>query len=112
MAARTPVKKPAWQRELVLERIRILFDQAEKSTPGRSRRYIEMALKLSTRFNIRLSPELKRRFCKSCKSYLVPGKTSSIRTSPTQKSVITTCRHCGHVSRHPYRLERKKKSGN
>jgi ribonuclease P protein subunit RPR2 len=104
--------KPAWQKELVLERIRILFEQAEKSFRGhseRSKRYVEMALKLSTRYNVRLSPDIKRRFCKSCKSLLVPGVNSRVRTSPSQGAVIITCKECGHVARHPYRREKSGK---
>ncbi len=101
--------KPAWQREMVLERIRILFGQAEKSFkshPERSRRYVEMAVKLSTRYNVRLPPGIKRRFCRSCKSFLVPGVNSRVRTSPSQGAVILTCKECGHVTRHPYRKEK------
>ena len=104
--------KPAWQREMVLERIRILFGQAEKSFkshPERSRRYVEMALKLSTRYNVRLPPGIKRRFCSSCKSFLVPGVNSRVRTSPSQRAVILTCKECGHVTRHPYRREKARK---
>lgn len=113
MPARKPSRKPAWQKQVVLERIRILFKQAGESFrehPERSRRYVEMASKLSMRYNIRLPPSLKRRFCKSCKAFLVPGVNCHVRTSPSQGAVIVTCGECGHVERYPYRRERKSKA--
>jgi ribonuclease P protein subunit RPR2 len=104
--------KPAWQREMVLERIRILFSRAEESFrghPERSKRYVEMALRLSTRYNVRLPPGFKRRFCRSCKSFLVPGVNARVRTNPSQGAVIIACGECGHINRHPYRRERARK---
>ena len=110
-AKRKPSTKPAWQKETVRERVRILFRQAEnefRAHPERSHRYVGMAVKLCMRYNVNMPPELRKRFCKSCKSYLVPGENSRIRTSPAQKAVIVTCLECGSVSRHPYRREKKK----
>jgi ribonuclease P protein subunit RPR2 len=110
MPERKSSRKPGWQIDIVKERISILFGQAADSLdehPDRSRRYVSMAVKLSMRYNARLSPEQKASFCKSCHTPLVPGRTSSVRTSPSRKSVITTCKHCGHVSRRPYRREAK-----
>lgn len=110
---RQPSSKPAWQKDTVKERIRILFEQAEdehSKHPDRSRRYVEMAVRLSTRYNVRLTPDTKKRFCKACHSFLVPGKNCTVRTSPAQKAVILTCRECGHVSRHPYRKEKSRKN--
>ncbi len=102
--------KPAWQKETVKERIRILFNQAGEAfpdNPERSKRYVEMALKLSMRYNVRLDPGLKRMFCRSCHS-LLRTSNSRTRTSPTQKAVTVTCKECGHVNRFPYRKEKQK----
>jgi ribonuclease P protein subunit RPR2 len=116
MPARTrkPSRKPAWQKEIVLERIRVLFDQAReafKERPERSRRYVEMAIRLSSRYNIRIPPDLKRRFCKSCHAYLLAGTNARVRTSPSQRAVIVTCLKCGRLTRHPYRREKSAKPG-
>jgi ribonuclease P protein subunit RPR2 len=111
--SRKPSIKPTWQKDLVKDRIEILFKQAGESFkkhPERSRRYIEMALKLSTRYNVRLSPEMKRKFCKSCKSLLIPDLSSRTRTSPSQKALIITCQECGHITRHPYRREKARRN--
>jgi ribonuclease P protein subunit RPR2 len=105
--------KPAWQRETALERIRSLFEQAEHESrehPERSKRYMEMALRLSTRYNVRLPPGLRRRVCRSCHAYLVPGRNSTVRTSPSRKAVLVTCRECGRVHRHPYIRERSSRT--
>ena len=110
MPKRNPAKKPAWQKDTVIERIIILFKQAEEAFsdhPERSNRYVEMALRISMRYNVRIPADLKKRYCKACKAYLVPGRNSIVRTGKTQRSVLTTCSECGHVFRHPYRKEKK-----
>jgi ribonuclease P protein subunit RPR2 len=107
--SRRPSKKPSWQKDTVKERIGRLFDQAEQEFsehPERSRRYVEMALKLSMRYNVTISSTLKRRFCRKCKAFLVPGKNSRVRISTKQKAVTVTCKDCGHVTRLPYRKEK------
>ena len=94
------------------ERIARLFEQAGKEFPEhpeRSRRYVEMALKLSMRYNVTMGPDLKRMFCRKCNAFLVPGRNSRVRTSTTQKAVIITCGECGHVARFPYRKEKSRK---
>ena len=101
-------RKPEWQKSLVKERIARLFEQAEEvfySHPDRSRRYVEMARKLAMRYNQRLSREQKSSFCQECSTLLKPGHTSTARTSPKQRSLITTCKECGHKKRRPYRKE-------
>jgi ribonuclease P protein subunit RPR2 len=113
MPKRNASQKPSWQKKTVRERIDRLFDQAGEcfeEHPERSRRYVEMALKISMRYNVRLGPDLKRRYCRACKAYLVPGKSCTVRTNPGQRAVIITCRECGHVSRHPYRKEKAGKA--
>lgn len=110
---RKPSRKPSWQKDVVRERIMRLFSQAEEESsehPERSRRYVEMAHRLSMRYNVTIPSGLKRRFCSSCKSYLVPGKNSRVRTSSSQKALIVTCKECGHVTRLPYRKERSRKT--
>ena len=103
--------KPEWQKETVRERVSALFAHAAeefRSHPERSHRYVAMAVKLCMRYNMNMPGEFRKRFCKSCKSYLVPGENSRVRTSPSQKAVIMTCLECGTISRHPYRKEKSK----
>jgi len=57
-------KKPEQHIKIARERILILLDLAEKEFkkhPERSRRYVELARKISLRYNVRLSKQLKRK---------------------------------------------------
>lgn len=95
-----------WQHELGLERIKILFDRADfefKKHPERSHRYIQLARKIAMRYNIRMPKYLKRKFCKKCYRYLVPGVNCRVRTNKAKQVVAITCLKCGNVTRYPYR---------
>jgi len=98
-------RKPEWQRRIAKERIRILFELAEKefkAHPERSRRYIQLARKIGLRYNVRLSKELKRKFCKNCNSLLIPGFSSRVRIKSKEKIVEVECLNCGKIYRYPY----------
>jgi ribonuclease P protein subunit RPR2 len=85
-----------------MERIEILFDKARedlKTRPDRSRRYVQLAFRISMRYNIRLPKTIKRRFCKKCYMYLVPGVSSRLRYG---KGILrVSCLNCGHMVRYP-----------
>ncbi|MEM5812512.1 MAG: ribonuclease P, partial [Candidatus Aenigmatarchaeota archaeon] len=86
-------KKPKWQQRIAMERVERLFSLAEEEfgkKPERSNNYVALARKIAMRYNVRIPPELKRRFCKSCHKYLKPGINSRVRTSPKQRAVIVT----------------------
>ncbi|MFH1978226.1 MAG: ribonuclease P protein component 4 [Candidatus Aenigmatarchaeota archaeon] len=107
MAIKNPLVKP-----ISKERIIKLFELAEKEygkSPKRADRYVALARKIAMRYNIRIQPIYKKRFCKKCYSYLVSGDNCTIRTNSVQKAVIITCKKCGFISRHPYRKELKRK---
>lgn len=96
-------RKPEWQRKIAKERIKILFDLAEKEFklhPERSRRYIELARKIGLRYNIRFQKDLKRKFCKNCNSLLIPGLSSKVRLK--NKILEIKCLNCSKVYRYPY----------
>jgi len=104
--------KPEWQKKIALERITRLFGQAEKEFmdhPERSHRYVQLARKIAMRYNIGIPKEYKRRFCKKCYSYLVPGANCKVRTNARQRAVTVTCGECGNIMRFPYRKEKKSK---
>lgn len=99
-------KKPLWQQKIAKERIQILFGLAEREfdrRPERSRRYVGLARKISLRHNIRLDKNLKKKFCKSCNSLLIPGKTSQIRIDARKKAIAIKCLKCNKIYRHPYK---------
>lgn len=62
-------------------------------------RYGELAWRLTTRHQLGASDELKRRVCRSCHSYLLPGTTARVRLEGG--SVTTTCLSCGRQRRIP-----------
>ncbi|MBR9692186.1 ribonuclease P [Candidatus Woesearchaeota archaeon] len=103
-------KKPQKQKEIARERIKVLFEQAKKTfrkDKKLSNRYIKLARELAMKFKIRIPSELKRRFCKHCYSYLMPGKNVRVRTR--EGKVVYYCLECKKYMRFPYLRERKAK---
>ena len=90
---------------IALERIRILFDQAEETfprDPDLAQRYVDLARKIAMRTRTHLPRDLRRRICRSCKAYLVPGATSRTRIRQRREPhVAITCLRCGHTTRIP-----------
>jgi len=103
---RKRIKKPDWQQDIAKERIDILLGLAEKNfrkKPERARRYVELARKISLRYNVRMKKEQKRKFCKKCNSLLLPGSTSSVRLDSKRKLLIIKCKNCNTIYRHSYK---------
>ncbi len=97
-------KKPALLTEIVRERISRLFSLAKQNFsehPKRSKRYVQLARKLSTRYLVRLSPEQKTIFCKECNAFLVPGKNLQVRLR--DKKIERKCLACGNVKKTPFK---------
>lgn len=98
-------RKQAWQQKIARERIKILFELAEKEFekhPERSRRYIELARKIGMRYNVRLG-KLKRKFCKNCNTLLKPGVTSNVMLDTKNKTVVVICKNCQKIYRYRYK---------
>ncbi|MGC8816830.1 MAG: ribonuclease P protein component 4 [Candidatus Hadarchaeum sp.] len=90
-------------RELALERVARLFEQAEKifaSNPELADRYVRAAWRLKTRYNLRLPGDIRLKFCRKCLSYWKPGVTCRVRVK--SKRIIITCLKCGRVKRLPW----------
>lgn len=95
--------KKAWIREMARQRIKLLFNLAEEcfeKAPDLSNRYVLLAKKISMRHRIRMPRALKRRICKECGAFLVPGSNCRIRIRNDR--VVTTCLACGMIMRIPY----------
>ena len=93
-------KNKAKYVKIAKQRIDILIDEAEKNFskyPERSHRYAELAHKLKLKYKIKLEPEVKRRLCKKCHKFMVPGKNCKIRIHSSR--LIYTCGECGAVRR-------------
>ena len=75
-------KKPDWMIEIAQERMDILFNRAEKEYkehPERSHRYVELARKISKKYNAKIPQVWGRRYCKNCYKFLVPGHNCAVR---------------------------------
>lgn len=96
-------RKPAAWREIARERITILFSEAEKifhKYPDFSDRYVEIARKISLKYKVPIPREQKRRICKHCYSYLVPGANCRVRL--TGAKVVYFCERCRGFMRYPH----------
>ena len=95
-------KKPANQVEIAKKRIKFLFNEAKgvfKNDPNLASKYVKTARRIAMKYKIKLPSSLKKRFCKNCYSYLVPGVNSRVRIH--KHRVIYYCFNCKHYMRHP-----------
>lgn len=92
------------QKEIALQRIKILFRQAEEVFPKNkalANRYVSLARRIAMKVHASIPQDLKRRFCKHCYSYLKPGVNARIRTR--KGKVIISCLECKKFTRIPIR---------
>jgi len=98
-----PRRKP-FNVDMAEQRIKRLFELAEKAyprKPGLAKRYVEIARHISMRHRVSIPRQLKRKVCKKCGTYLVPGQNSRIRLDG--KNITITCKECGAIKRYPYK---------
>ena len=87
--------KPAKWREIAKDRIEGLFvlaDEIYMKSSKLSNRYVEIARNIGMRYKVRIPKELKRRYCKHCYTYLVPGNNCRVRN--TNSKMIYSCFNC------------------
>lgn len=102
-------RKRGVERRIALERIGILFRLAEERALSRdfrrANRYTGLALRIGTRYNVRVPGAFRRRFCRTCRAFLLPSVNCRVRV---QRGRITyTCGNCGAVRRFPYLREQR-----
>jgi len=110
---RGSTRRPKWLIKIARERIKILFDEAQKAANLKkykfADRYVEIARKISMRYNIRIPKDLKRKYCKYCYSFLVPGVNCVVRANPKLKTMEIKCLKCKKTMRYPYGRNKKNK---
>ncbi len=97
-------KKKSEEKEIALERIKELFNQADEvvsEDQKLAKRYVTLAKNISTRIKVQIPKELKRRYCKNCLSYLKPGLNARIRLNNGKKTYF--CMACQTFTRIPYK---------
>jgi len=95
--------KPEYQLKIARERINILFDEARKTAkedPELACRYVKLAKRIGMRYNIRLG-RLRRKFCRHCYSYFLPGVNCSQRLK--NKKITIKCFSCNKTIHYPYK---------
>ncbi|MDI6819738.1 MAG: ribonuclease P protein component 4 [Candidatus Hodarchaeaceae archaeon] len=99
----------AENKAIAAERIERLFELAERAfgeRPELADRYVRLAWRLATRYNIRMPPHFKRKFCRKCLAFLKPGASCRVRIRPSY--VVVTCLRCNHHIRLPVDPKGKK----
>jgi len=62
-------------------------------------RYVEIARKISMRYQIKIPSEYKHLFCKKCYSFLLPGITCRKRIK--KGKIVIFCKKCNNYTRVP-----------
>lgn len=94
-------------RDIAQQQIKRLFELAgaiSETRPELGDRYLHLAKQIGMRHRVRIPSHLKRRMCKHCGKYLVPGRTCRVRLSYAR--VVITCYACGKQIRYPYKTRR------
>ncbi len=93
--------------EIALQRIERLFALAEEvfgEDPALAERYVGLARRIAMRSRLPLPREFRRRVCRACGSFLVPGSSSRVRVRQKREPHISiTCLRCGRIYRIPLR---------
>ena len=95
---------PESANQIATERIALLFGLAEasaKTNSERSMRYVRLARKIAMRHRIKLG-KAKRKFCRSCNRFLIPGFNVKVRLVPRKKKILYEC-ECGRKAYLPYK---------
>ncbi len=89
-------------------RISDLFGLAEQEArAGRSTlsdRYVQLARRIGTRYNVRLLVEYRGLYCRGCSTYWVEGRTLRTRLRGAHRT--QTCLRCGRIRRVQLRAQR------
>ena len=92
-------------RKIAIERINILLELAQlrmnEGEEDLAKRYIDLALLISKKYNVRIPRDLKYKICKRCHSFLIPGKNARVRLK--KGKVVITCLKCGQKKRYKYK---------
>ena len=98
------MKKPNKEKikKTASETISRLFREAESTKDRKlSDRYAGLARKISLKTKTKLPKEFKRRICKNCHKFLIPGENCRIRLY--KGKIVCYCLSCKHFMRFPYK---------
>ena len=85
------------------ERVQDLFGLAEAESRHRrdalADRYVRLARRIGTRYNVRLPPAFRELYCRGCSCFWAEGRT--VRTRLRGGRRVRTCLKCGRARRVP-----------
>src|SRR3989338_5039250 len=92
------------QQKLALSEIMAILNKAKGvfgEKPELSHKYAKKARRTALKYKLKLPLSLKRRICKNCFSFLVPGKNLRVRT--TRGHITYYCLNCKKFMRFGYK---------
>lgn len=93
---------------LAHERVGDLFELAAgasaRGEPELAVRYVRLARAVGMRYNVRIPPSFRDRYCRHCSTYSWEGRT--VRTRVRAGRTVRTCLVCGRVARRPLGVRR------
>ena len=94
------MKKKNEKKQLALQRVCNLLDNALHGQDFFSNDHVATAKKIILKYKLKIPFEYKILFCKNCKRFIVPGRDSRFRIGKSRiKALRITCRICGHTYR-------------
>ena len=100
--------------QVARERIDILIRQARETVERNeslSRRYVDLARRISQRTKVQVPREAKRYLCKNCGIIMVPGRNARVRLYARTGGIVITCLSCGVFRRYPVPRRKRATSG-
>ncbi len=101
-------KKKKFSKGQTLEMVNSILQKAHeafKENKDVADGYVRKARRLAMKVKLRMPSEIKRKFCKYCNSYLVPGQNLRVRTQ--KGKLVYFCQVCKHHWRMPYIKEKR-----
>ena len=96
------------QEYIARERVKQLIELAKRISSKDIKladHYIKLARKIAMKARVRISPALRRTFCKHCYRFLKHGVNCRVRTK--NDKVIYYCLNCKKYMRFPFLKEKK-----
>ena len=88
------------KKQIALQRVINLIDNALSKSDLFINDHISTAKKIIFKYKIKLPFEYRILFCKNCKRFIIPGKSSRIRIGRSSiKAIRITCKICGYTYR-------------
>jgi len=92
------------QKKLALDEISSILNKAKTvfdEKPDLAHKYAKKARRVALKYKVKLPLNIKRRICKNCHSFLVPGKNLRVRTR--KGHVVYYCLECKKFMRIGYK---------